>query len=110
RGFRELPEVSVDAREVPLAGESRTGFVIAAQPNATWRDAQPVPLGATVVGFADERPYVPPLGADPYAALVAGTQWFRVTRDKNDEAVLAHFSLDVLDRDVPSDVDVFVAN
>ena len=109
RGERALPEASVAARAVELAGEAATGVVVAAQPNGTWRDAQSVPLGATVFGLADERPYVPPAGADAAAALAAGIQWFRVAHE-SEEPVLAHFALDVLDRDVPSDVDVFVAN
>jgi len=80
--------------------------VIAAAPNGTWQEAQPVEFGQTVYGAADERPYAPAPGEDGYAAMLKGFQWFRFTFHGT-EPRLAYFVLDVTDREVPLDVDIF---
>src|SRR5450432_2817924 len=80
--------------------------VIAAQPNDTWQVAQPFELGQTIFGSDDERPYAPAKNEDQYAAMVKGFQWFRFTfREKQPK--LVYFVLNVTDRDVPYDVDIF---
>ena len=80
--------------------------VIAAAPNGTWQEAQPFELGQTIFGSDDERPYAPSKSEDGYAAMVKGFQWFRFTfREKQPR--LVYFVLNVTDRDVPLDVDIF---
>ena len=80
--------------------------VIAAAPNGSWQDAQPFELGQTIFGSDDERPYAPSKSEDAYAAMVKGFQWFKLTfREKQPR--LVYFVLNVTDRDVPLDVDVF---
>jgi HEAT repeat protein len=80
--------------------------VIAAAPNDTWQVAQPFELGQTIFGSDDERPYAPSKGEDGYAAMIKGFQWFRFTfREKQPK--LVYFVLNVTDRDVPLDVDIF---
>ena len=82
--------------------------VIAAAPNDTWQNAQPFELGQTIFGSDDERPYAPSKSEDAYAAMLKGFQWFRFTfREK--EQRLVYFVLNVTDRDVPLDVDIFQA-
>jgi hypothetical protein len=82
--------------------------VIGATPNGTWQDAQPFELGQTIFGSDDERPYAPSKSEDGYAAMLKGFQWFRLTfREK--EPRLVYFVLNVTDRDVPLDVDIFQA-
>ena len=82
--------------------------VIAATPNGTWQEAQHFELGQTIFGSDDERPYAPSQSEDGYAAMIKGFQWFRFTfREK--EPRLVYFVLNVTDRDVPLDVDIFQA-
>ncbi len=80
--------------------------VIAAAPNSTWQDAQPFEIGQTIFGAADERPYAPSKSEDAYAAMLKGFQWFRFTF-KEKQPRLVYFVLNVTDRDVPLDVDIF---
>ena len=80
--------------------------VVAAQPNGTWQTAQSFKFGQTIYGAADERPYAPSPAEDGYAAMLKGFQWFRFTFERN-EPRLVYFVLNVTDRDVPYDVDVF---
>jgi len=80
--------------------------LIAAAPNDTWQSAQQFELGQTIFGSDDERPYAPSKNEDGYAAMLKGFQWFQFTfREK--EPRLVYFVLNVTDRDVPLDVDVF---
>ena len=80
--------------------------VIAAAPNGTWQVAQPFELGQTIFGSDDERPYAPSKTEDAYGAMLKGFQWFRFTfREKQPR--LVYFVLNVTDRDVPLDVDIF---
>ncbi|HEX4808553.1 MAG TPA: HEAT repeat domain-containing protein [Bryobacteraceae bacterium] len=85
---------------------STKSAVIAAAPNNTPDLAQTVEFGQTIYGGADDRPYAPAPGQDRYAALIAGFQWFRFTFH-GAQPRLAYFVLDVTDREVPFDVDVF---
>ncbi len=80
--------------------------VIAAQPNGTWRSAQPFEFGQTIYGSADERPYAPAPSEDAYAAMLKGFQWFRFSFHGAGPR-LAYFVLGITDRDVPLDVDIF---
>jgi HEAT repeat protein len=82
--------------------------VIAAVPNGTWQTAQTFELGQTIFGSDDERPYAPSKSEDAYAAMLKGFQWFRFTFHEK-EPRLVYFVLNVTDRDVPLDVDIFQA-
>ena len=91
----------------PLHGVSRLDRgVIAAAPNYKWQVAQPFELGQIIFGSDDERPYVPSKSEDAYAAMVKGFQWFRFIFHEN-QPRLVYFVLNVIDRDVPFDVDIF---
>ena len=80
--------------------------VIATGPNGAWQNAQPFELGETIFGGDDQRPYAPAPNEDRYAAMLKGFQWFKFTfRGKNPR--LVYFVLNVTDRDVPLDVDMF---
>jgi HEAT repeat protein len=80
--------------------------VISAAPNGTWQNAQAFELGQTIFGSDDERPYAPSKSEDGYAAMVKGFQWFRFTF-REPQPKLVYFVLNVTDRDIPLDVDVF---
>ncbi len=77
-----------------------------AEPNDTPDSANPVFLGQTVYGLADDRLYLPfaGLGADP--EQTPGVDWFTFTHD-SDQPRLVFFSLDFVDRDVPPDVRIY---
>lgn len=113
----KIPEISVAFRRISMAPSpvkagagalrrSAEPAVIAALPNSTWQTAQTLEFGQTVFGSGDERPYAPAPVEDAYAAMVKGFQWFRFTFHGS-EPRLAFFVLDVTDRDVPLDVDIF---
>ena len=99
-----LPEIETVLHRIP-AGPHEPA-VIAAAPNHTWQSAQPFEFGQTIFGADDERPYAPAPGEDRYAAMVSGFQWFRFTF-RGAEPRLAYFVLDVTDREVPLDVDIY---
>jgi hypothetical protein len=109
----EVPEISATLKKIlqPAAGiADKSAYlkrgVISAAPNGAWQDAQSFELGQTIFGGDDERPYAPSKSEDGYAAMVKGFQWFRFTfREK--EPKLVYFVLNVTDRDVPLDVDIF---
>ena len=96
--------VSVACRPLKLAGNSNA--VIAALPNSTWQEAQEFELGQTIFGANDERAFIPAPSEDTYRALVRGFQWFKFTFKKPGPK-LVYFTLDVLDREVPVDIEVF---
>jgi hypothetical protein len=107
------PEISATLRKIlqvapGLPGKSAVvkRGVIAAAPNGTWQNAQPFELGQTIFGSDDERPYAPSKSEDAYAAMLKGFQWFRFTFHEK-EPRLVYFVLNVIDRDVPLDVDIF---
>jgi HEAT repeat protein len=107
------PEISASMRRIlqrPIAMEGIATHlnrgVIAAAPNDTWQVAQPFELGQTIFGSDDERPYAPSKSEDAYAAMLKGFQWFRFTF-KEKQPKLVYFVLNVTDRDVPLDVDIF---
>ena len=108
-----VPEISASLSRILQASAAPSGSlpqldrgVIAAAPNGTWQVAQPFELGQTIFGSDDERPYAPSKSEDAYAAMVKGFQWFRFTfREKQPK--LVYFVLNVTDRDVPLDVDIF---
>ena len=95
----------LEAPELPTEGGLTPG-VIAAAPNGTWQTAQPFEFGQTIYGSDDERPYAPSRSEDGYAAMVKGFQWFKFTF-KEAKPRLVYFTLNVTDRDVPLDVDIF---
>ena len=99
---RDVP-VSVDCRPMRM---TKGDVVIAAQPNSTWQQAQELELGQTVFGTGDERAFIPAPSEDTYQALVKGFQWFRFTY-KGTGSKLVYFTLDILDREVPVDIEIF---
>ncbi len=105
------PEINATLRKIleapvlPSEGGLTPG-VIAAAPNGTWQTAQPFEFGQTIYGSDDERPYAPSRSEDGYAAMVKGFQWFKFTF-KEAKPRLVYFTLNVTDRDVPLDVDIF---
>ncbi|MGH9666892.1 MAG: hypothetical protein ACRD9L_20915, partial [Bryobacteraceae bacterium] len=101
---KAIPQMTVHFDRMPTG--SAEPAVIAAAPNGTWQTAQTFRFGQTVFGAADERPYAPAPNRDRYAALVKGFQWFRFTFE-GPHPRLAYFVLDITDREVPLDVDLF---
>jgi HEAT repeat protein len=99
-----LPAIVTDFRRIHESGSEPAA--ISAMPNDTWQKAQPVQFGQTIYGSTDERPYAPGPGDDRYADLLKGFQWFQFTY-KGTEPKLVYFDLDVTDREVPVDVDLF---
>jgi hypothetical protein len=107
----QAPEISATLNRILQTPAAQAGSgvkrgLIAASPNGTWQDAQSFELGQTIFGSDDERPYAPSKSEDAYAAMLKGFQWFKFTfREKQPR--LVYFVLNVTDRDVPLDVDVF---
>ncbi len=75
-------------------------------PTTSPSQANPLTLGETVYGLADDRPYLP-LGTEPTEQeRNAGADWFR-SRSTSDVPKLAFFALDFVDRDVPPDLRIY---
>src|SRR5213594_2831504 len=102
-GARDVP-VTVDCKPMALSGNHKAA--IAALPNSSWQEAQEFELGQTIFGANDERAFVPAPSEDRYQALVKGFQWFKFTY-KGASPRLYYFTLDVLDREVSLDIEVF---
>jgi HEAT repeat protein len=101
-----LNRILQSSATLPVGAIDLERGVIAASPNGTWQEAQPFELGQTIFGSDDERPYAPSKSEDGYAAMVKGFQWFRfMFRGKQPR--LVYFVLNVTDRDIPLDVDLF---
>jgi len=105
-GSETMPQIETAFHRIAAKGGEPS--VIAAAANGTWQDAQPFEFGQTIFGAGDERPYAPAPGEDRYAAMLKGFQWFRFTFHGT-EPRLAYFVLDITDREVPLDVDIFQA-
>jgi len=80
---------------------------LAAEPNNTWQQANPMELGTTVFGSGDLSPYIPPGPHPEGAPPQTNEDWFcfdfRETAPK-----LVFFTLDLMERDnIPVDVAVF---
>ncbi len=101
-----LSKILQVSTEVPGKSSAVKRGVIAAEPNDTWQNAEPFELGQTIFGGDDERPYAPSKNEDGYAAMLKGFQWFRFTFREKDPRLI-YFVLNVTDRDVPLDVDIF---
>ena len=103
-----IPELTAAMAKMPWGSGTAKAHrgVIAAAPNNTWDTAQPFELGQTIFGSDDERPYAPSKSEDAYAAMLKGFQWFRFTF-REAQPKLVYFVLNVTDRDVPLDVDIF---
>jgi HEAT repeat protein len=101
-----LNRILQSSATLPAGSIDLTRGVISAAPNGSWQEAQPFELGQTIFGGDDERAYAPAKAEDGYAAMIKGFQWFRFTfREKQPR--LVYFVLNVTDRDVPLDVDIF---
>jgi hypothetical protein len=78
------------------------------EPNNTWQQANPVPLGSTVFASADENSYIP---ADPKAPRpkdpMGEQDWYRVDfQEKSPKLVF--FQIELTERDhLPVDVSVY---
>ncbi|HTB96340.1 MAG TPA: HEAT repeat domain-containing protein [Terracidiphilus sp.] len=109
----KIPEIAVTMKKIPhllevlSAGHRALNRgVIASAPNGTWQQAQSFELGQTIFGGDDERPYAPSKEEDGYSAMVKGFQWFKLVF-RESQPKLVYFVLNVTDRDVPLDVDIF---
>ncbi len=88
----------------PAEVDARVSFE--AEPNDNAEMANPLTLGRTVYGLADDRSYLP-RGATPTdAENLGGIDWFTFRFD-GDAPKLAYFALDFVDRDIPPDVRIY---
>ena len=104
--------------------ESKAGEAgVEAEPNDSWSEANEIKLGQTVWATADDKSYIRPFsdakperGAIPYQQLPdltldrlpeGGIDWFKFTYE-GEQPKLAHFEIDLLERDyIPVDVSLF---
>jgi HEAT repeat protein len=80
---------------------------LAAEPNNSWQQANPIELGTTVFGSGDLSPYIPPDPHSEGAPPQTNDDWFCFDfRETNPKLVF--FTLDLMERDnIPVDVAVF---
>jgi hypothetical protein len=94
--------VRVECRRLELADADRPA--IEAEPNDSWRQANPLTLGHDVYGSADDVDYL----ANP-AEGKTGLDWFRF-EVVGPRPILVYFQLDLLDRDVSANLKVFTVD
>ncbi|MFO0960458.1 MAG: hypothetical protein U0800_23995 [Isosphaeraceae bacterium] len=104
---REVADPLRFAYRVAEVGEpAEDGVDFEFEDNDTPVRANPLRLGRTVYGWADDRPYLPLGNETTDAERDAGQDWFRF-EVASDEPILAFFGLEFIDRDVPPDVRVY---
>ena len=106
KSIREAVRLQVELTEI--GGEPAAGVHLAAAGNTTWKAAQEIELDTTVYAAADDRPYIPALGAakETFSQMLDGIHWYRFDYQGPGEKLI-HINLDILDRDVPVDVALF---
>ena len=105
-GLKGAIRFSVRARALSEPTGDAEAVTFEAEPNDRWQDANPLILGRTVYGLADDRPYFPRGETPTEAEATAGADWFVFDLD-SDLPKLAFFALDFVDRDVPPDVRLY---
>jgi hypothetical protein len=98
RGTREVP-VSVVVQPLGIAPSDQAA--IEAEPNDSWRQANPLVIGRAVYGSADDVDYL-----DNGVQGPAGMDWFRIDF-KEGVPRLVFFELEILDRDTSSNLKVY---
>jgi HEAT repeat protein len=98
--------ITFAVRVADLGDQAPDGVAFEVEPNDTAETANPLRLGQTMYGLADDRPYLPLGDAPTDAESAMGQDWFRFDFDA-DTPRLAYFALDFVDRDVPPDVRVY---
>ncbi|MGO9469429.1 MAG: discoidin domain-containing protein [Isosphaeraceae bacterium] len=94
--------VSVEWRSLDLAAGDRAA--IEAEPNDSWRQANPLVLGRDVYGSADDVDYLD----NPHEGK-SGLDWFRF-EVTGEQPILVYFQLDLLDRDVSANLRVYTVD
>lgn len=98
--------VRVAALDEPAEAAGDEAVAFEAEPNDRPEQANPLVLGRTVYGLADDRAYLP-LGETPTdAERTAGQDWFTFAFT-SETPKLVYFALDFVDKDVPPDVRVY---
>jgi cellulose synthase operon protein C len=93
-------QLSVRTSWTRLELRSGDSLAIEAEPNDSWRQANPLKIGRAVYGSADDVDYLENLDEGK-----AGLDWFRF--EVSDESpVLVYFQLELLDRDVSANLRV----
>ena len=76
------------------------------EPNDSPERANPLVLGQTIYGLADDRAYLPIDDKPTDPEQMSGVDWYTFTYN-GDTPRLAFFALDFVDRDIPPDVRIF---
>lgn len=98
--------IPFQVRLADLGDADPDGIAFEVEPNDATEAAQPITLGQTLYGHADDRPYLPLDASPTEAENKAGQDWYRFDYD-GDAPVLAFFGLEFVDRDVPPDVRLY---
>jgi HEAT repeat protein len=97
----------VRAPNQPVRADQSLSVEIETEPNNSWREANPIHLGSTVFGSADDGPYIPLAGQSDKESVAEGEDWFRF-EFTGDKPQLAFFNIDLDERDnIPADVSIF---
>ncbi len=100
--------IQLEAELKAIPGSAVAGADLGIATHTAWRDAQPIELGSTIYASADDRPYIPTLGAarGKFEQMLAGIHWYKF-QHKGPAEKLVHINVEMLDRDVPVDVALF---
>ena len=103
-------EVALDYEITVLSPAAEKTAAIGGLGRSEWRNAQQVRLDTPVYASGDHRAYIPTVGypEETYQQMLGGVDWYTFDYQGDGDRLL-HLNVEVLDRDVPVDVELFTA-
>ena len=99
--------LEIDVLCIPWSPKPGDAGRLEAEPNNTWRQANPIELGKTIFATADDAPYIAVGEEREIEVLDRAVDWYRL-EIQDPRPLLVFFEIDILDRDnIPVDVSVY---
>ena len=99
--------LEIDVLCIPWSPKPGDAGRLEAEPNNTWRQANPIELGKTIFATADDAPYIAVGEEREIEVLNRAVDWYRL-EIQDPRPLLVFFEIDILDRDnIPVDVSVY---
>ncbi len=99
--------LEIDVLCIPWSPKPGDAGRLEAEPNNTWRQANPIELGKTIFATADDAPYIAVGEEREIEVWDRAVDWYRL-EIQDPRPLLVFFEIDILDRDnIPVDVSVY---
>ncbi|PYV04481.1 MAG: hypothetical protein DMG10_07955, partial [Acidobacteria bacterium] len=90
--------LEIDVLCIPWSPKPGDAGRLEAEPNNTWRQANPIELGKTIFATADDAPYIAVGEEREIEVLNRAVDWYRL-EIQDPRPLLVFFEIDILDRD-----------